>query len=236
MERATTLWHTGRVWNRVVRAVVGLVALSMLPVLVLRWVPPLATSFMVGRWMEGALGRRPAVAIEYDWTPWDRIAPVMKLAVVAAEDQRFPTHHGFDLTAIRRAMEERRAAPRGASTITQQLARNLFLWSGRSWPRKVLEAYATVLLEVAWSKRRILEVYLNVAEFGDGVYGVEAASRHFFRKSAAALTRHEAALLAAVLPNPKALHVARPSAFVLVRAGRIEAQMTRLGAASLAAL
>jgi monofunctional biosynthetic peptidoglycan transglycosylase len=219
-----------------VRTAMGLLALGMVPVLVLRWVPPLATSFMVGRWVDGAIGRRPAVSIQYDWTPWPRIAPAMKLAVVAAEDQRFPTHYGFDLGAIRHAIEEPRVAPRGASTITQQVARNLFLWSGRSWVRKGLEAGAAMLLELGWPKRRILEVYLNVAEFGDGVYGVEAASRRFFHKPAAALTRREAALLAAVLPNPKALRVERPSAFVLVRARRIETQMARLGPGYLAGL
>jgi monofunctional biosynthetic peptidoglycan transglycosylase len=127
-------------------------------------------------------------------------------------------------------------APRGASTITQQVARKHCLWSGRSWVRKGLEAGAAMLLELGWPKRRILEVYLNVAEFGDGVYGVEAASRRFFHKPAAALTRREAALLAAVLPNPKALRVERPSAFVLVRARRIETQMARLGPGYLAGL
>ena len=220
----------------VLRVGVGAVALSVLPVLALRWMPPWTTSFMVARWVDGVVGRRPAVPILYAWVPWPAIAPAIELAVVAAEDQRFPTHYGFDLGAIRHAMEERRAAPRGASTITQQLARNLFLWSERSWLRKLLEAYMTVLLEIGWSKRRILEVYLNVAEFGDGVYGVEAASRRFFHKPAAALTPHEAALLAAVLPNPKTLHAERPSAFVLGRARRIETQMARLGPGHLAAL
>jgi monofunctional biosynthetic peptidoglycan transglycosylase len=168
--------------------------------------------------------------------PWKAIAPAAPLAVIAAEDQRFPTHYGFDLGAIRDALRARPEQPRGASTITQQAARNLFLWSGRSWPRKILEAYASLLLEACWPKRRILEVYLNVAEFGDGVYGVEAASRRFFGHGAARLTRREAALLAAVLPNPKVLNAARPSPFVLVRARRIETQMARLGPTSLAGL
>lgn len=208
----------------------------MLPVFLLRWVPPLGTPFMLGRWLDGVLGRRPAVPIEYVWVSWSRIAPVAALAVVAAEDQRFPVHHGFDLNAIREALAEQRARPRGASTISQQTARNLFLWPGRSWLRKALEAYVTLLIEACWPKRRILEVYLNVAEFGDGVYGVEAASRRFFGHPASRLTRHEAALLAAVLPNPKGRRVARPSAYVAARARRIEAEMARLGPAYLASL
>jgi monofunctional biosynthetic peptidoglycan transglycosylase len=209
---------------------------SVLPVLLLRWIPPIATPFMVGRWLDGLLGRQSAVDIEYDWVPWAEIAPAAPLAVVAAEDQRFPTHYGFDVGAIRTAMNERRARMRGASTITQQTARNLFLWSGRSWPRKALEAYATLLIEACWPKRRILEVYLNVAEFGDGIYGVEAASRRFFGHGAARLSRSEAALLAAVLPDPKDRHAARPSAFVASRARRIERQMAHPGPAYLAGL
>src|SRR5262245_7649604 len=191
---------------------------------------------MIGRWLDGIIGRQPRIDIDYDWVPWRRIAPPAPLAVVAAEDQRFPTHYGFDVGAIRKAMNERRAQMRGASTITQQTARNLFLWSGRSWPRKVLEAYATLLIEVCWPKRRILEVYLNVAEFGDGVYGIEAASRRFFGHGAAQLSRHEAALLAAVLPDPKDWRAARPSAFVEARARSIESQMAHLGLAYLASL
>jgi monofunctional biosynthetic peptidoglycan transglycosylase len=212
------------------RAALGALALSLAPILLLRWIPPVGTPFMLGRWIDGTLGRRPAVSIRYDWVPWQAIAPTARLAVVAAEDQRFPTHHGFDVGAIRQALREGRETPRGASTITQQLARNLFLWSGRSWLRKALEAYATVLLEACWPKRRILEVYLNVAEFGDGVYGVEAASRAFFHHSAARLTRREAALLAAVLPDPKRRHVRQPSAAVLARARWIEGQMDHLSA------
>ena len=219
-----------------VRVACAAIVASVLPVLLLRWIPPLATPFMLGRWLDGVIGRAPAVEIDYDWVPWARIAPAAPLAVVAAEDQRFPTHYGFDLGAIRKALNERRTQPRGASTITQQTARNLFLWSGRSWPRTVFEAYLTLLIEACWPKRRILEVYLNVAEFGDGVYGVEAASRRFFGHGAAQLTRREAALLAAVLPDPKDRRVTPPSAFVAVQAQRIEAQMAHLGPSYLATL
>jgi monofunctional biosynthetic peptidoglycan transglycosylase len=220
----------------VVRGIFGVAAASLLPVLLLRWIPPVATPFMLGRWVDGVTGRRPPVSIEYDWVPWTAIAPAAPLAVVAAEDQRFPTHYGIDLVAIRAALRAKQSRLRGASTITQQLARNLFLWSGRSWPRKGLEAYVALLLEGCWPKRRILEVYLNVAEFGDGIYGVEAASRRFFRHASARLTRREAALLAAVLPNPKVRNAARPSPFVLRRARQIEGQMTRLGPTYLAGL
>jgi monofunctional biosynthetic peptidoglycan transglycosylase len=208
----------------------------LLLVVLLRWAPPPTSAFMVGRWAAGVLGREPPVRITYDWVPWNAIAPAARLAVVAAEDQRFPTHRGFDFDAIQRAMKEQRANTRGASTITQQTARNLFLWSGRSWVRKALEASLTVLLELCWPKRRILEVYLNVAEFGDGVYGIEAASRRFFGKPAARLGAAEAALLAAVLPNPKRWRADRPSTFVLTRAHRLQRQMAQLGSGYLASL
>jgi len=222
--------------QRAGRWLAAVVAWTLVVIVLLRWVPPPTSAFMVGRWAGGVVGREPPVRITYEWVPWDVIAPAARLAVVAAEDQRFPTHRGFDIGAIRRAMNEARANPRGASTITQQTARNLFLWSGRSWLRKGLEAYLAALLELCWSKRRILEVYLNVVEFGDGVYGIEAASRRFFGKPAARLGSTEAALLAAVLPNPKRWRADRPSPGVLVRAHRVQRQMAQLGTAYLATL
>jgi monofunctional biosynthetic peptidoglycan transglycosylase len=158
--------------------------------------------------------------------------------VIAAEDQNFLEHGGFDYASIRKAMEQnrRRGRTRGASTITQQVAKNLFLWPGRNFVRKGMEAWFTVVIEAFWSKQRILEVYLNVAEFGDGVYGVGAASRHFFNKRPSRLTRHESALLAAVLPSPRRFHVDRPSTYVQRRSWWIERQMSHLGADHLAAL
>jgi monofunctional biosynthetic peptidoglycan transglycosylase len=155
----------------------------------------------------------------------------MRLAVVAAEDQKFPHHWGFDFDSIANAVEHQGAKGRlrGASTITQQVARNLFLWPGRSYLRKGLEAYFTLLLELSWSKRRILEVYLNLAEFGDGTYGVAAAAQTFFGKRPTELQAQEAALLAAVLPNPTRLRVGNPSAYVRERAGWVEEQMAHLG-------
>jgi len=159
----------------------------------------------------------------------------MALAAVAAEDQKFPEHFGFDFKSMVEALKEREdgGSLRGASTITQQVAKNLFLWKGRNFIRKGLEAYFTVLIEVLWPKRRILEVYLNVAEFGDGIYGVEAASKKFFHKPPSRLTRRESALLAAVLPNPIRLKAAVPSAYVIQRAQRIERQMRNLGSSYL---
>ena len=191
---------------------------------------------MVERWLATRLGAGPPVAIRYEWTPWRDIAPAMRLAVVAAEDQRFPSHHGIDVAALRHALREARAAPRGASTITQQVARNLFLWPGRSWVRKALEAYFALAIEALWPKRRILEVYLNTAELGDGVYGVGAASARFFHTTPARLTRDEAARLAAVLPSPRRRRPDAPSPGVLARARWIERQMARLGPAYLAGL
>lgn len=155
----------------------------------------------------------------------------MALAVIAAEDQKFPQHWGFDWQQIKSAVKEnkRRTHVRGASTITQQVAKNLFLWPGRSYVRKGLEAYFTVVLELLWSKQRILEVYLNIAEFSPGVFGVAAASARYFAKSAAGLNAHDAALLAAVLPNPRRLMLSRPSSYLHSRARWIRNQMDQLG-------
>lgn len=159
----------------------------------------------------------------------------MPLAAVAAEDQKFPGHFGFDFESIADAWEEMEEGRRvrGASTISQQVAKNLFLWSGKSFVRKAFEAYFTVIMEVLWPKRRILEIYLNIAEFGDGVYGVQAASSKFFGKSPSLLTKREAALLAAVLPNPIRFQVAAPSHYVKRRALHIEKQMNNLGSSYL---
>ncbi len=164
-----------------------------------------------------------------DWVGMDDISPWMALSVIAAEDQKFPDHWGFDVGSIQKALEESEGRPRGASTLSQQTAKNLFLWDGRSWVRKGLEAGLTVGIELAWTKRRILTVYLNIAEFGPGIFGVEAASRHFFNKPASRLTLSEAALLAAVLPNPIRYRVDAPSGYVLSRQQWIMRQMRQLG-------
>jgi monofunctional glycosyltransferase len=214
---------------------IAIAVLTVLPVVCLRWIPPPTTSVMVQQRLVRMAGGEFRSGLRYRWTDWDRIAPAMRLAVVAAEDQKFPHHWGFDFGAIADAVDEAsaRGRLRGASTISQQVARNLFLWQGRSWLRKGLEVYFTALLEVCWPKRRILETYLNIAEFGDGIYGVGAASQAYFGKRPRELQTRDAALLAAVLPNPRRLHVKNPSAYVRERAAWIEEQMSMLGPAYL---
>ncbi|MDI7385515.1 monofunctional biosynthetic peptidoglycan transglycosylase [Cronobacter dublinensis] len=169
-----------------------------------------------------------------DWVSMDEISPWMGLAVIAAEDQKFPEHWGFDMAAIQKAVShnERSSRIRGASTLSQQTAKNLFLWDGRSWLRKGLEAGLTLGIETVWSKRRILTVYLNIAEFGEGVFGVEEASQRYFNKPARRLTASEAALLAAVLPNPIHFKVSAPSGYVRTRQQWILRQMRQLGGES----
>jgi monofunctional biosynthetic peptidoglycan transglycosylase len=186
---------------------------SWLPVLLMRWLEPPVTAFML---QHRAL---TGTGFHYLWNDWPELGSAAALAVMAAEDQKFPDHHGFDITAIQDALVDRLDGQtlRGASTISQQVAKNLFLWPGRSLVRKAMEAWFTALIELSWPKQRILEVYLNIAEFGPGVYGVPAASRIYFAKPASQLTDAEAALLAAVLPNPKELRVQQPSAYLRER-------------------
>ncbi|MFZ1984671.1 MAG: monofunctional biosynthetic peptidoglycan transglycosylase [Desulfatitalea sp.] len=202
----------------------GVVAALLFVVVLLRWVPVPTSAFMLGQMLRGN-------SIEYDWVPLSKIAPSMPISVVAAEDQRFPDHYGFDFEAISDAMKQnrRRNRPRGASTISQQVAKNLFLWSGRSWVRKGLEAGLTVAIEQCWPKRRILEVYLNIAQFGPNTFGVAAASQHYFGKPPSRLNAYQAALLAAVLPNPKKYKVRPPSSYVWQRAADIQEQVRLLG-------
>lgn len=207
------------------------VVLSLLQVLVLRVADPPFSAFMAARelsaWAHGDWSFR----IAYEWRDLDRMAPSLPLALVAAEDQNFPVHNGFDFEAIEKARRSnaRGRKLRGASTISQQAAKNLFLWSGRSWVRKGLEAWYTVLIETLWPKQRILEVYANTAEFGDGVYGAQAAARTYFGKDASRLTPAECARLAAVLPNPKHYNARNPGPYVLRRSNGIQRQMRRLG-------
>lgn len=203
---------------------------SLLLVLALRSVPLPASSVIAQHWIT-AVWRGESAAFRYDWTPYADISPNVALAVMAAEDQRFPDHQGFDFIEIKQAVKRlwEGRSTRGASTLSQQVAKNLFLWSGRSWVRKGLEVWFTALLEGLWSKQRILEVYLNIAEFGEYTFGVEAASQRFFSKPAAALTVGEAARLAAVLPNPLRYHVDKPSSYILKRQRWIERQMRQLG-------
>jgi len=204
---------------------------SVLLVLLLRFVHPPLSAVMIEDWCTAKAGGDSGFTLRQRWTPWQRVSPTLPIALVAAEDQRFPHHHGFDFEAIQRAIAEADDGERlrGASTISQQVAKNLFLWSGRSFVRKGLEAYFTVLIETLWPKRRILEVYLNIAEFGRGIYGVAAASEQFFKSTPDRLDAHQSALLAAVLPNPQRFRVDRPSAYVLRRAAWIQRQTNQLG-------
>ena len=204
-----------------------IVLLTLLLVLPLRWLPPLTSSFMLQNLVEqGSLSAR----VRYDWEPRARISRRAALAVMAAEDQKFLDHSGFDFESIRKAWQRNAQSRkvRGASTISQQVAKNLWLWPERSWLRKGMEAWFTLWLEICWPKERILEIYLNTAQFGPHVFGVEAASRQFYNKSAAALNEPEAALLAAVLPNPKQFSVRNPSAHVRARQAWIRVQARRL--------
>ena len=204
-----------RLRRRLLRLALGLAAAVVAWVALYAVVPPPTTVLIeMERWRLGGVAR--------DWRGLDAISPHLVRAVIAAEDARFCDHWGFDLAAIQAAVAEReRGRVRGASTISQQTAKNAFLWPAPSWPRKGLEAGFTGLIEALWSKRRVMEVYLNVAEFGPGVFGAEAAARHWFNRGAAGLTPAQAARLAAILPAPRARSAARPSAFVAGRARAI---------------
>ena len=212
-------------------ALLAWVLVTSIPVLVLRWLHPLTSAFM----LEAQLGARLAGAhryqTDYRWVDLEHISPHAAIAVIASEDQQFPFHAGFDFDSIRDAVRasERGKRLRGASTISQQVAKNLFLWPGHSFVRKAFEAYFTVLIEALWPKERILEMYLNLAQFGDGIYGVQAAGERFWHEPAMRLSSEEAALLAAVLPNPLRLHADRPSDYVLERRDWILGQMRELG-------
>ena len=220
-------------------------AFSVVQVLVLRFVDPPFSAFMVARQLDALVAGDTDFRIAHDWRDFERMSPHLPLALVASEDQNFANHHGFDFAAIEKAQAhnekmveraEKRGKPvrrlRGASTISQQTAKNLFLWQGSGptrWLRKGLEVWYTALIEALWPKQRILEVYANIAEFGDGVYGGQAAARSFFRKDAATLSATEAARLAAVLPSPKRYSATRPGPYVQRRTRAIERQMRAIG-------
>ena len=199
----------------------------------MRFVDPPTTAFMVRYRLLSLFEDAPS--LRQRWVDWEAIAPSAKLAVIASEDQKFAEHSGFDVASIRKAWDhnEKGRHLRGASTISQQLAKNLFLWPGRSWVRKGLEAWFTLWIEALWPKRRVLEVYLNVVEFGPGVFGVGAAAEAFFDRPASQIDRRQAALLAAVLPNPRRYSAVHPSGYVRTRASWIQIQMGRLGPGAL---
>ena len=213
------------------KIILGFFIVSIFIVMLLKWLNPITSSIMIQRKIEAVITFQERQMIAYQWFSYDEISKQMALAVVAAEDQNFPLHFGFDFKQIEKALEqhERGRKLRGASTITQQVAKNLFLWEGRSFIRKGLEAYFTVLIELLWSKERILEVYLNIIEMGDMIFGVGAASQIYFKKLPEKLTRSQAALLTATIPNPKRFSAKRPSGYVLRRQSWILGQMSSLG-------
>jgi len=214
-----------------VRGLLGFLVVSALLVLCLRWLDPPTSSFMLQHRISGWIDGRESPCLYHEWTDWETIAPAVPLAVVAEEDQRFPDHRGFDLEEIEKAWASFRggAKLRGASTISQQVAKNLFLWRDKNLLRKGLEAWLTLTIEVAWSKRRILEVYLNIAQFAPDTFGVAAASWRYFDRPAIALTVRDAALLASVLPNPERYRLDAPSPYVKKRAAWVRRQMRQLG-------
>jgi len=225
-----------RSWlGRLVRGILWLLVIvivgSILAVLSLRWINPPYTAFMIDARVTAWVTHDATYVFRHQWVDLSQISPNLPLAVVASEDQKFPEHWGFDVEAIEKAysLNQHNHKVRGASTISQQVAKNLFLWSGRSYFRKGLEAYFTILIEAMCPKRRILELYLNIAEFGSGTYGAEAAAQRFFHKPAAQLTRTDAATLAAVLPSPERYSAVAPGRFVQQRREWILGQMQALG-------
>lgn len=208
----------------------ALIAMSLLWVLVLKWVPVWVTPLMISRSIE--YRNEDSFRTYKEWVRLDEISSELKKAVIASEDNLFNEHNGFDWKQIEKAIDEHRNEGkklRGASTISQQTAKNVFLLPGRSFIRKGFEAYFTVLIELIWGKERILEVYLNVAEMGKGIYGAEAAAEHHFNKDAADLSRRESCLITACLPNPLQRDASSPSAYVSKRAGQISALIPKLG-------
>lgn len=209
----------------------AVMALSILLVLIMRWVNLPYSALMLERQFEAKLSGQ-AFSAQRIWQPWQTLPDHLKMAVIAAEDQQFSNHYGFDIAAIRAALTHNQQSDsiRGASTISQQVAKNTFLWSSRSWPRKALEAWFTLWIELLWGKERILEVYLNSAEWGPGIFGAQAAAQYHFNTGAAYLTNQQAYLLAAVLPSPLTRSAGKPSGATQQRARWIGQQVRQLGA------
>ncbi len=213
-----------RVWRFIKRLFLVLFILHLFYLLILKWVNPPVT---ITQFVSLVTGE----GLQRDYVDYNEMSSYAKLAVISSEDQLFPDHNGFDWKSIEKALEHNEKNPdrvRGGSTISQQVAKNVFLWQGRSWVRKGLETYFTFLIEIAWGKKRILEMYLNIAEMGEGIYGIEAASQAYFKKSAARLTRTQAAMIAACLRNPKRYTVKPMSKFVASRYPWILKQMNNL--------
>ena len=210
---------------------VGFFALSILSAIIFRFVPIPVTPLMLIRSIEQATDAEKEFKMKKDWVSLEEISKFGQLAVVCAEDQKYLDHFGFDLESIKKVIDNKNNNKRirGASTISQQTAKNVFLWPGRSWIRKGLEVYFTLLIETFWSKKRILEVYLNIAEMGEGIYGIQAASQEYFKKDAKNLNKSEAALIASILPNPRKYSARSPSSYTRGRQRWIMRQMSYWG-------
>lgn len=209
------------------RGVAIFFGVTLLWVIALRFINPPVTYLMIKRGFEWKAAGK-GFKIEKKWLPYEELSNNLKRAAIAGEDAHFMSHHGFDTQAIKEAFQRNKSGKplRGGSTISQQVAKNVFLWPQRSWLRKGLESYFTVLIELFWNKKRILEVYLNVIEMGQGVYGAEAASQYYFHKSGRSLTKKEAALIVAILPNPRRWDARNPSRYVNSRANSIVRYMS----------
>ncbi|HTF28473.1 MAG TPA: monofunctional biosynthetic peptidoglycan transglycosylase [Flavitalea sp.] len=215
-----------RVWRFIKRLFIFLFFFHLFYLLILKWINPPITITQFVSWITGD-------GLKRDYIDYDEMSNYAKLAVISSEDQLFPEHNGFDWKSIEKARAHNEKHPkkiRGASTISQQVAKNVFLWQGRSWLRKAFETYFTFLIEIVWGKKRILEMYLNISEMGKGIYGIEAASRSYFKKPASRLTRSEAAMIAACLRNPKIYSVKPVSRFVATRYPWVLKQMNNLQA------
>lgn len=212
-----------RAWRFIKRLFIILFIAQFIYILLLKWVDPPVTFTQLGSWLSGN-------GLKRDYVNRSEMSVYAKLAVISSEDQLFPDHNGFDFKSIQKAMKHNRKSKslRGASTLSQQVAKNVFLWQGRSWIRKALEVYFTFMIELIWGKKRILEMYLNVSEMGRGVFGIEAAAQKYYKKSAKKLTRIEAACIAACLPNPKVYTVKPMSGYVGRRCAWITKQMNNL--------
>ena len=219
-----------KIWKILLKSIVVILISTSAFIVIFRFVPLPTSSFMIQNRVSNLFSEKSA-KLNYEWVSYDNISNSIKLAVISSEDQKFFAHFGFDIESINKVLSENKKGKRirGASTITQQTAKNLFLWPGKSFVRKGIEAYFTFLLEVFWSKERILEVYLNIAQFGANDFGVQAASKKYFKKNANRLTYENAAMLAAVLPNPKRYIVNSPTTYQNRRIFWIQRQMRQLG-------
>ena len=219
-----------KIFRWIWKATLWFIGLSILSVIIFKWVPVPITPLMITRAVENKLEGKDAL-LTHDWVSIENISPNLQKAVIASEDGNFLKHNGFDFKAMQKAFKNNQKGKRlkGGSTISQQTAKNVFLWQGRSYIRKGLEAYFTVLIELIWGKERIMEVYLNSIEMGNGVYGAEAAAQHWYRKSAADLTKQEAAGIAAILPNPRKYKATNSSSYIQRRKDKIVRVMNQIG-------